>query len=151
MTGEHTIILRSNRVECSLTVRKKVTVIRGRSGSGRTTFVNMLDRYEGGNSSVTLECDVPVGHLKKSSWDIDYVQKKTGHIFVFDEDETFVVKDSVDFASAVLNSDNCFVIMSRNPLNFLPDGIKEEYEFLEDNSGGSSSLTYVRAVPISSK
>ena len=149
MIGTYTVSLAAKRVEFFLELKKNITVIAGNSGSGKTTFVNLLDTHMRSPRSVLLMCDVPVIHLIEQNW-AGTLRSISNSIVVLDADDRFVIDEGETFSDIVKNTDNYFVIMSRNPLNFLPDNIKEEFEFYRDNGDGSTR-TRVCARPLSSK
>ena len=59
MTGEYRIYVKSKSVVYDFSIRRKITVIVGDSGSGKTRFVSLL-KLSKMRSKVKVECDADV-------------------------------------------------------------------------------------------
>ncbi|MBQ9301559.1 translation initiation factor 2 [Butyrivibrio sp.] len=126
--GKHRIILETARVKYDFTIRRNITVILGDSATGKTTLINYLNLYaqNGVGSGVKLQSDVPcfVFSGAQMYWR-PVLESVKGSIIFIDEEYTFVF--STDFADLVRNSDNYFVLITREPLYNLPYSTKEVF------------------------
>lgn len=136
MRGTHQVIVRNSRVQFKFEVSRNITIIRGDSATGKTTLIGMIADYErnGAASGIELSCDVPCVVLEGPGWmrNLSFIH---GSIVFVDEGNTFT--SSHDFARAVRDSDNYYVIATRESLFSLPYSVSEVYGIR--NSGRSSS------------
>ena len=72
MTGEYRIYVKSKSVVYDFSIRRKITVIVGDSGSGKTRFVSLL-KLSKMRSKVRLECDADVVAVEAYSLCINYL------------------------------------------------------------------------------
>jgi hypothetical protein len=126
METVHDILVNNKRgVQFKFSIRRKFTIIRGDSATGKTTFFQMIsDASSSRISGVTVSCDVPVRTLNESGYLLE-LQTEKNRIYVLDED--FGPLKSLDFARAALQSENCFLIITRESLSAIPYSYKEIY------------------------
>ena len=119
MIGRHNIIVSSQRARFNFDVTRNITVIRGDSATGKTTLIGLLSDYEnlGKQSGVQVKCDKPCRVLTGADWEMRLEHIKDSIVFI-DEGNKFIKGD--DFARAVRNSDNYYVIITRENLYNLP-------------------------------
>lgn len=57
MRGSYRIIIQNHRVHYDFVIRRNITVIKGNSGTGKTTLIDMLAEYEanGRSSGISVE------------------------------------------------------------------------------------------------
>lgn len=136
MRGTHQVVVRNNRVQFKFEVSRNITIIRGDSATGKTTLIGMVADYErnGAASGIELLCDVPCAVLEGPRWEWD-LSRIHGSIVFVDEGNSFT--SSHDFARAVRDSDNYYVIATRESLFSLPYSVGEVYGIR--NSGRRSS------------
>lgn len=127
MHGEYKIRVRNSKNSYSFSLKRNITILKGESGRGKTTLFEMIQEYNrfGKNSGVTMSCDREVVAVSGERWEDD-ILNKPGSIIVIDEDSHFI--KSNDFAKIVKNSDNYFLIITRNYLYQLPISVDEIYE-----------------------
>ena len=126
METKHDILVNNKRgVQFKFTIYRKFTIIRGDSATGKTTLFQMVsDAASSRVSGVTVSCDVTVRPLNESGYILE-LQEESNRIYVIDED--FGPLKSYDFAKAALQSDNCFIIITRESLPAIPYSYKEIY------------------------
>jgi hypothetical protein len=126
MKGKYHIIVQNNRLRYELTVRRNITIIRGDSATGKTTLINLIEQAAtlGENSGVEVVCERPCRTLGGNDWNLILPSIHEQIIFL-DEENQFV--KSQEFASAVKESDNYFVIITREDLPNLPYSVEEIY------------------------
>lgn len=119
MRGRHDIVVRNNRVQFTLSVRRNITILRGDSATGKTTLIEMISDFEaqGTASGVELRCDVPCTVLSGARWKRD-LEGISGYVVFIDEGNEWV--SSRDFRDAIEGSDNYYVIATRERLDCLP-------------------------------
>lgn len=116
MIGNYTIQLSTKRVSFKLDVKRKYTIIRGDSATGKSTIAEYVLRHniQGTDSGVYLKCDIPV----KRFVDIESLASWDNCIVVIDEgDLSSIHRDVAD----VLRRSTCyFVLMTRQDFYCLP-------------------------------
>ncbi len=117
---------KNNRVQFRLTIRRNITVLRGKSATGKTTLVGMVGDYQrdGADSGVELRCERPCVVLEGSGWESGLARYSRSIVFI-DEGSRFT--SSVEFARAAAASDNYFAIATRESLFNLPYSVAEVY------------------------
>lgn len=127
MIGKHHVKVSNRNIHFSFDITRNITVIRGDSATGKTTLINLLTEYEnfGRQSGVTLVCDKRCRVLTEADWEIRLQNMKDSIIFI-DEGNRFI--KSTDFARCVRESDNYYVIITRESLYNLPYSVEEIYE-----------------------
>lgn len=62
MRGEYQLTVRTNKVQVKLTIRRNLTIIQGKSATGKTTLLDSLRAYEnlGAQSGITVNCAAPL-------------------------------------------------------------------------------------------
>ena len=140
MKGKYLISISNNKVKYEFSIKRNITVIQGDSATGKTTLVDMIREFEqnGFDSGINLSSKKRCRVLEGNDWHKN-LSLITESIVFIDEGNKFV--ESVDFASAVKNSDNYFVIVTREGLENLPYSIEEIYGI--HTSGKYSDLKQV--------
>ncbi len=128
MVGKYSIELVTKRMRFLLEVKRKYTIIRGDSGTGKSTFVNYIMGYQlhGESSGVILKCDIPIKRVLNSE---DFKKFKEC-ILVIDEGDIVLREENI--ATLFKESDNYFIILSREKLGYLPYSDKDIYEIKSD-------------------
>lgn len=126
MKGSYNICVKNARLQYKLTLNRNITVLRGDSATGKTTLIEMIASYQtnGINSGVTVASEKPCVVLTSFNWKINLDAIHDSFVFI-DEQDKFVA--SKEFAQCVKNSDNYYVIATRNNLFDLPYSIREIY------------------------
>ena len=126
MNGWHQIIVRNNRLCYKFAVERNITILRGDSATGKTTLIGMISDYckDGNDSGVEVSCDKKCVVLERGNWERDLSEYHDSIVFI-DEGNGFVKSKS--FAEMVKNSDNYYVIATRDSLFSLPYSITEIY------------------------
>lgn len=126
MKGNYHIVVQNNKLRYELDVRRNITIIRGDSATGKTKLINLLEQASvfGEDSGVEVLCERPCRTLGGNDWSIILPNLRQQIIFL-DEENRFV--KSQEFAAAVKDSDNYFVIVTREDLPNLPYSVDEIY------------------------
>lgn len=108
------------------TVRRNITIVRGDSGTGKTTLYDMVADYTrlGDRSGVTVQCERPCVALTDIDWRNQLAGIAGSIVFI---DEGMEDLPTEDFARAVRDSDNYYVIFTRSELPCLPYSVNEIY------------------------
>lgn len=126
MKGIHKVVVGTKYLKYEFELRRNLTIIRGDSATGKTTLVDMIRTHmnDGESGPVTLNCDkgcyVVEGNLWKGQ--LDNIQDS---IVFIDEGNEFV--KTKDFARAIQQTDNYYVIVTREGLPALPYSVEEVY------------------------
>ena len=140
MKGKYSVFVQNNRLRYEFTISRNITIIRGDSATGKTTLLDLLNSYDrdGESSGVLVKCDVPCVVISGQRWE-ENLQVIHNSIVFIDECNRFI--KSEDFAVRVKESDNYFVIVTREDLPNLPYSVKEIYGIRE--SGKYAGLKQV--------
>ena len=127
MKGKHHIVVQNNKLRYEFDIKRNITIIRGDSATGKTTLINLLESAAnlGESSGVEVVCDKSCVVLQGYMWKTFIENTHDSIIFI---DEEFEYLRSVEFAKAVKESDNYFVIISRYDFPNLPYAVEEIYE-----------------------
>ncbi len=133
MNGKHTVKINDQRVRYSFELVRNITVVKGDSGTGKTTLFDMVSAHArlGKRSGVQITCDKPCVALHaESDWQARLDGFHDSIVFI-DEDAEFI--SSHAFASAIRHTDNYYVIFCRDALHELPYSVEEIYEIKTSN------------------
>lgn len=137
MRGVQVVKVRTKRVRYQLSLRRNITIICGDSGTGKTTLYEMIaDRTRlGEESGVKLTCTKDCVALIDLDWQNQLAGIRDSIVFV-DEGAHYVVSE--EFAKAVRESDNYYVLITRQALHQLPYSVDEVYSI--KTSGNNHTL-----------
>ena len=126
MRGIHHIEVSNSTVKYEFDIKRNITVIKGNSATGKTTLVEMISEYydSGENSGVSVVCDKECRVISGREWKVLLGTISDSIVFI-DEDNEFL--PTVEFADAAKNSDNYYVIVTREGLANLPYSVDEIY------------------------
>ena len=141
MKGIHKVVVGTKYLKYEFELRRNLTIIRGDSATGKTTLVDMIRTHmnDGESGPVTLNCGkgcyVVEGNLWKGQ--LDNIQDS---IVFIDEGNEFV--KTKDFARAIQQTDNYYVIVTREGLPALPYSVEEVYGIRTSGKYGSLKQSY---------
>ena len=126
MKGSYQIIVQNSLVQFKLHIERNITIIRGDSATGKSTLVEMIRQYGlyGDGSGITLSCKKNCTVLSGLRWKDEIAGIKDSIIFI---DEGFNFVSSKEFADVISQTDNYYVIATRETLFCLPYSIKAIY------------------------
>ena len=141
MKGKYSILVQNNRLRYEFTIFRNITIIRGDSATGKTTLLDLLAAYyrDGEGSGVIVRCEVPCVVIGGQHWR-ESLAPIHGSIVFIDECNSFV--KSEDFAVSVKESDNYFVIVTRDDLPNLPYSVNEIYGIRKSNKYAGLKQVY---------
>lgn len=141
MKGKISITISNNVLQYKFELRRNITIIKGDSATGKTALVDMVrEFYENGiDSGVNLQCEVSCVVLEGKQWKKMLEDIHSSVVFI-DEGNRFVASD--EFATAVRESDNYFVIVTREYLPNLPYSIEEIYGIKSSGKYGKLGQIY---------
>lgn len=141
MKGKHRIVVKNNRLHYEFEIKRNITIIQGDSATGKTTLINMLRQAEnlGESSGIDVISDVPCRILEGKNWKI-ILGNSSGNIFFIDEENSFI--NTEEFASMVKESDNYFVLITRENLYNLPYSVDEIYGLHESGKYHDTRKVY---------
>lgn len=141
MKGKHRIVVKNNRLHYEFEIKRNITIIQGDSATGKTTLINMLRQAEnlGESSGIDVISDVPCRILEGNNWKI-ILENLSGNIFFIDEENSFI--NTEEFASMVKESDNYFILITRENLYNLPYSVDEIYGLHESGKYHDTRRVY---------
>lgn len=106
---------------------RNITIVRGKSGTGKTTLYDMIVDHTRlkDESGVNISCAKDCVALVDIDWKNQLIGIFDSIVFI-DEGAEYI--KTPEFAKAVKNSDNYYVIFSRESLHDLPYSVEEIYE-----------------------
>jgi hypothetical protein len=122
----------ARKYSCKFAIKSKITIIRGNSGTGKTSMLRFISASFSGSSAWIINCKLPCYVIENTNLDWD-VAFRTRHNTIFMLDESFDYLVSEYFSKCVNESDNYFLIISRSPLKMLNYGIDSIYELTYSN------------------
>lgn len=127
MNGSHEVIVGNARIQYKFTIERNITIVRGKSATGKTTLIDLIADYEenGASSGAYLRCDKPCTVLRGRHWERDLQLIEDSIVFI-DEGSPFIT--DVEFARAIRHTSNYYVIATRARLPYLPYSVEEVYE-----------------------
>lgn len=128
MRGSHRVIAESKKVKYDFVIKRNITILTGNSGSGKTVLIDLIRDYRryGSDSGVFLSCDRECRTVDNEDWERQ-LEEISNSIIFFDEGNRFLT--SRRFAELVKQSDNYFVLATREKLPMLPYSVNEIYGF----------------------
>lgn len=151
MTGEHQVIVRTNRLQFKFTLKRNITVLRGNSATGKTTLIELIEQHQNNRngSGIEISCDKKCVVLTENNWQVILAATKDSLVFI---DEGVYFLNTKEFAHAVKNSDNYYCISVRDNLPLLPYSVDEIYTLKNTTKKyGTFKRTYASFQQIYSK
>ncbi len=141
MKETHRIIIQNKRIRYDFEICRNITIIRGDSATGKTALVDMVrESYQNGqDSGIELKCDKSCVVLEGREWETILAGIRNSIIFI-DEGNSFVA--SKEFAAAIQQTDNYYVLVTRESLSTLPYSITEIYGIRTSGKYASLKHTY---------
>ena len=141
MKGKYSITVKNNVLQYQFEIRRNITIIKGDSATGKTTLIDMIrDYYENGEQSgITLQCQKTCVVLEGRQWKVLLGNIHDSIVFI-DEGNQFITTD--EFSSALKQSDNYYVIVTREGLPNLPYSVEEIYGIKTAGKYGTLQPTY---------
>lgn len=126
MKGMHHIVIQNKRIRFAFSIKRNITIIRGDSATGKTTLFSMIEEYGnlGKDSGVQIQCDKACVAISGKYWQETLENIHDSIVFV-DEDSKFL--KTKDFAKRFRNSNNYYVLITRENLPALPYSVEEIY------------------------
>lgn len=141
MKGIHKVVVGTKYLKYEFELRRNLTIIRGDSATGKTTLVDMIRTHmnDGESGPVTLNCDKSCYVVEGNLWkgQLDNIQDS----IVFIDEGNEVVKTK-DFARAIQQTDNYYVIVTREGLPALPYSVEEVYGIRTSGKYGTLKRSY---------
>lgn len=134
MIGKFQIVIHDSRVRYEFELERKITIIKGNSGTGKTTLYELVyDLKRQRQSFIKCNYENRVMALTEENWKSEIIKYENRFLFV-DEGLHFV--NTVEFAEYVQKSGNYFVIISRSGrLKWLPYSVNSIFEIAGEKRG----------------
>lgn len=127
MRGTHAVYVANRRLDYRFELRRNITIVRGNSGTGKTTLYEMVADHTrlGQDSGVQISCDKDCVALVDLDWRAQLLRTRDSIVFL-DEDAAYAA--SPEFARTIRETDNYYVIITREALYALPYSVEEIYQ-----------------------
>ena len=126
MKGTYRVVVSTKRLKYDFMIRRNITIIQGNSATGKTTLVDMIREAVNNPSgaSVDLVCDKKCFVLDGTLWKEQLTAVSNSIVFI-DEGNEFI--KTIEFSKFIQNTDNYYVIVTRESLPTLPYSVEEIY------------------------
>lgn len=128
MVGMHHVIVESPRLKYEFNIRRNLTIIQGDSATGKTTLIELLRDFSrnGNNGVIKISSDKPcvVFDGNDNNWK-EYLSLFRDSLVFIDEGHAFI--RTKEFADRIRNTDNYYILITRDSLPCLPYSIHEIY------------------------
>lgn len=143
MYGKIDVEIKNARTSFKFTLERNITILQGNSATGKSTMIEMVRSYEseGKKSGVQLKCNKECRVLGGRDWETIMDNIHDSVVFI-DEGNSFIKSD--DFANKLQQSDNYYVIATREPLFTLPYSINSIFEVITRGKRHSFKKLYDR-------
>lgn len=141
MKGKYKIVIKNNRLHYELEIKRNITIIKGDSATGKTTLIDMVRQFSnfGNSSGIEIISDVSCRVVEGVDWKI-LVQNIARSIIFIDEENAFI--RTKEFAEQVKQSDNYFVLVTRENLYNLPYSVEEIYGLYSSDKYQNTKKVY---------
>jgi hypothetical protein len=141
LKGKHLVIIGNNVLRYQFEIRRNITIIKGDSATGKTTLVDMVREYyeNGKQSGIELRCDKTCVVLEGRQWK-KLLEEIHDSIVFIDEGNAFITTD--EFSTVLKESDNYYVIVTRESLPNLPYSVEEIYGIKNSGKYGTLQQSY---------
>jgi hypothetical protein len=141
LKGKHLVIIGNNVLRYQFEIRRNITIIKGDSATGKTTLVDMVREYyeNGKQSGIEMRCDKTCVVLEGRQWK-KLLEEIHDSIVFIDEGNAFITTD--EFSTVLKESDNYYVIVTRESLPNLPYSVEEIYGIKNSGKYGTLQQSY---------
>ena len=141
MRGTIHVVVQNDRIKYEFSIRRNITIIKGDSATGKTSLIDMIRDYnlQGAESGVELFCDRKCVVVEGNTWSEQLVHVQNSIVFI-DEGNHFM--STVEFAKYIQNTDNYYVLVTREVLSTLPYSVEEIYGIRSGGKYGGLTQTY---------
>ena len=143
MKGKYKIRVQNSAVRFEFEIERNINILRGDSGTGKTTLVELINDYQsqGEASGVELICKKNCVALSGlgNNWKL-FLSAIHDSIVFIDEGESYV--RTKEFATFIKKTDNYYVIATRNNLYEIPYSVDAIFEVKSSGKYGSLKRTY---------
>lgn len=124
MKGIHAVRVTSKRTDFKFEVHRSVTIVKGDSGTGKTTLYDLIASHTrlGEASGVMIQCEKRCVALVDIDWKNQLASIEDSIVFI-DEGAGYIT--TKEFATAIQKTDNYYVFFTREDLHELPYSINE--------------------------
>lgn len=139
MRGKVNIHIYNKRLDYKFVLKRNITIIRGKSATGKTTLNNLVYKYmnEQKASGIKLSFDKGNGCIALTNDNWEYKLKTTDNSVVFIDEGFIGFKDAMhinEFLRIIKKTDNYFVIFCRDNFDKIPYSYEEVYEIETNNN-----------------
>lgn len=127
MTGIQHVRVSNRDADFKFDLYRNITIVRGKSGTGKTTLYDMIADYTRLKEESGVNISSPKACVALVDTDWKHQLNGISDSIVFVDEGAAYIK-TPEFAKAVKNSDNYYVIFSRESLHDLPYSVEEIYE-----------------------
>ena len=145
MTGTYHVKISSKNMTYEFDIHRNITIIRGESATGKSTMLDLITIYNRHKGSepckVTVSCSKRCVAFTDVDSLYDDIDKLRDCIVFIDECEG-INADAERFINRIKGSDNYYVLVTREVMEWIPYSIEEIYRIKKSNRYGTTSAVY---------
>jgi len=145
MLGKYYIRVSNKRISFEVNIKRSVTVIRGDSGTGKSTFINMLESaLTESVTGITVNSDYDKDKIEviRNRRQLEYIIRSGERNKIFVLDENVNLEQSQFFVEFLKSSGSYLIYITRkNKTGLLQFSVDEIYTFKSDTSNNYTTVT----------
>ena len=139
LKGEIKVNIHNNKVTYDFVLKRNITIIRGKSGTGKTTLYRLVSDHmkdnKGSGVKITMSSGDSCIALNDTDFENQIKKTKNSVVFIDEGFGGFKNSESVnDFIRRIKKTDNYYVIFSRESFDKIPSSVEEIYELKTNKS-----------------
>lgn len=141
MKGQYHVVVQNSRVRFEFDIRRNITIVRGDSATGKTTLMSLVEAYDrlGDDSGVEVVCERRCVAVDNANWEAVIGATSSSIVFL---DEDVRAAKTPEFARLIRQTDNYYVIITREDLPNLPYSVEEIYGIRASGKYADLQRTY---------
>lgn len=147
MVGKYIVEIYNRRKHFSIEVKRRITIIKGKSGTGKSTLIRFIEQYQSLGKSSGIKCNTNADDILVLRENTDYekeISKRIGtNTLIFADEEVSYIK-SRDFINVLDDSGFYLIVISREVFRFFDYSVSEIYELITSIRGNVSYTTLSR-------
>lgn len=144
MVGKYEIQVKTNKVEFKLEVKRKYTILRGDSGTGKTRLSGLIQKSKFYNSGIKVICDLPIITVQDTDVFQLYLDRNDKAIYILDEAVCRELYYNYNIVDLTEKREGYFVLITRYKFGGIPYSCSDVYYMDYKNSIGSKTFYQAR-------
>lgn len=144
MVGKYEIQVKTNKVEFKLEIKRKYTILRGDSGTGKTRLSGLIQKSKFYNSGIKVICDLPIITVQDTDVFQLYLDRNDKAIYILDEAVCRELYYNYNIVDLTEKREGYFVLITRYKFGCIPYSCSDVYYMDYKNSIGNKTFYQAR-------